>query len=189
MSDSDDLDFGGEFAAEEGEDDGLADLADLNEDFNDLDLRRERLAHLVSSQPILLNNVHLRQNPHNVHQWEYRVNLFMNPAKGAVTEPDPAKAIIAYTEAVKTIDPMKAVGKLSLLWVAFAKFYEQYDDLENAVRVFEKAVRVPFKSVEELVTVWVEWIEMYLRHDMLEEAYQTCLRATTPYRSEVDEKE
>ena len=77
---------------------------------------------------------------------------------------------------------MKAVGKLSQLWINFAKFYEKYDDMENAVRVFEKATQVWFKSVEELAAVWSEWVEMLLRHDMLEEAYQTCLQATTQPR-------
>ena len=172
----DDLDFGEEVA------EGDEDLKDLNEDFNDMDLRRRRLEHLINSQPILLNNVRLRQNPHDVRQWQYRVNLFMDPAKGAVTEPQPAKAVIAFTEGVKTVDPMKAVGKLSLLWINFAKFYEKYDDMENAMRVFEKATQVWFKSVEELAAVWSEWVEMLLRHDLLEEAYQTCLQATTPPR-------
>ena len=124
----------------------------------------------------------LRQNPHEVKQWLYRVKLFMDPKKGAVKEPEPAKAVIAFTEAVKTIEPLKAVGKPSTVWIEFAKFYEQFDDLENACRVFEKAVKVEFKSVEELATVWCEWIEMYIRHDMIEEAYQTALRATTPVR-------
>ena len=94
----------------------------------------------------------------------------------------PAKAVIAYTEAVKTVDPARATGKFSQLWVDFARFYEGYDDLENAERVFQKAVSVPFKSVEELAAVWAEWIEMEIRHDRLEEAYQTCLAATTPPR-------
>lgn len=99
------MNFGEEIA------EGDEDLVDLNENFNDMDLRRKRLEHLINSQPILLNNVRLRQNPHDVRQWQYRVNLFMDPAKGAVTEPQPAKAVIAFTEGVKTVDPMKASGK------------------------------------------------------------------------------
>ena len=41
-----------------------------------------------------------------------------------------------------TVDPGKAVGKLSLLWSEFAKFYEEHGDLENANEIFEKAVQV-----------------------------------------------
>ena len=164
------------------EDPADADLADLNPEASDLGLRRERLEHLIDAQPVLLNNVRLRQNPHEVKQWLYRVSLFMDPKKGAVKEADPARAVVAFTEAVKTIDPLKAVGKVSTVWIEFAKFYEQFDDLENACRVFEKAVKVEFKSVEELATVWCAWIEMYLRHDRIEEAYQAALRATAPVR-------
>ena len=32
--------------------------------------------------------------------------------------------INTYTEAVQTVDPKQAVGKLHHLWVNFAKFYE-----------------------------------------------------------------
>lgn len=158
------------------------DLKDFNEDFDDVDLRKDRLEHIINQQPILLNNVRLRQNPHDVRQWLFRVKLFTDPSKGAVTEPDPVKAIIAFTEAVKTVNPMKAVGKLSTLWIEFAKFYEAYDDLENANSVFDRAVQVHFKTVDELASVWSEWIEMFIRHDLLEEAYQTCLRSVHPVR-------
>lgn len=167
------------FGDEDPED---TDLEDLNPDGSDLSLRHERLEHLIDAQPVLLNNVRLRQNPHEVKQWLYRVSLFMDPKKGAVREADPARAVVAFTEAVKTIDPQKAVGKVSVVWIEFAKFYEQFDDLENACRVFERAVKVAFKSVDELATVWCAWIEMYLRHDRIEEAYQAALRATTPVR-------
>lgn len=55
----------------------------------------------------------LRQNPHNVHEWHKRAKLFAA---------DPRKAIVCYTEAVKTVDPKKALGKPHSLWVAFAKY-------------------------------------------------------------------
>ena len=55
----------------------------------------------------------LRQNPHNVHEWHKRAKLFAS---------DPRKAIVCYTEAVKTVDPKKALGKPHSLWIAFAKY-------------------------------------------------------------------
>ena len=168
------LTFGGEEIDE--------DLHDFDEDFNDRDIRQSRLDHIINQQAILLNNVRLRQSPNNVGQWLHRVELYTNPSKGVVEEPDPIKAVIAFTEGIKTVDPQKAVGKFSSLWIAFAKFYEQYDDLTNANSVFEKAVSIPFKSVEELATVWTEWVELFIRHDLVDEAYQTCLRAVTPVR-------
>ena len=46
------------------------------------------------------------------------------------------------TEAVKTVDPDKAVGKPHTLWVAFARLYERHGDLPNARIIFEKASQV-----------------------------------------------
>jgi hypothetical protein len=50
--------------------------------------------------------------------------------------------ILTYTEAVKTVDRDKAVGKPNSLWIAFAKFYEGHGDIDNARIIFNKAVQV-----------------------------------------------
>ena len=42
-----------------------------------------------------------------------------------------SQIINTYTEAVQTVDPKQASGKLHTLWVAFAKFYEEADQLED----------------------------------------------------------
>ena len=39
--------------------------------------------------------------------------------------------INTYTEAVQTVDPQLATGKLHTLWVAFAKFYEDARQIED----------------------------------------------------------
>lgn len=39
--------------------------------------------------------------------------------------------INTYTEAVQTVDPMKATGKPHSLWVSFAKFYEENEQLDD----------------------------------------------------------
>jgi hypothetical protein len=50
--------------------------------------------------------------------------------------------ILTYTEAVKTVDHDKALGKPNSLWIAFAKFYEKHGDVDNARVIFNKAVQV-----------------------------------------------
>lgn len=57
-------------------------------------------------------------------------------------ERDPHQQIQTYTEAVKTVDAGKAVGKPHTLWCAFAHFYEKHGDLDNARAVFRKATQV-----------------------------------------------
>lgn len=39
--------------------------------------------------------------------------------------------INTYTEAVQTVDPMKATGKPHSLWVSFARFYEENEQLDD----------------------------------------------------------
>lgn len=53
-----------------------------------------------------------------------------------------ALQILTYTEAVKTVDHDKALGKPNSLWIAFAKFYEKHGDVDNARVIFNKAVQV-----------------------------------------------
>ncbi|KAL3519626.1 hypothetical protein ACH5RR_017775 [Cinchona calisaya] len=147
----------------------------LNDD-RDVDLRLARLEHLMDRRPELANSVLLRQNPHNVEQWHRRVKLF---------EGNPTKQILTYTEAVRTVDPMKAVGKLHTLWVAFAKLYESHNDVANARVIFDKAVQVNYKTVDHLASVWCEWAEMELRHKNFKGALELMRRATAEPSVEV----
>ncbi|KAH7983955.1 hypothetical protein HPB52_015750 [Rhipicephalus sanguineus] len=88
------------------------------------------------------------------------------------------RIINTFTEAVQTIDPKLATGKLNVLWVSFAKFYEENDQIEDARIIFEKATQVPFTKVEDLAHVWCEWAEMELRHENHEGALNLMQRAT-----------
>ncbi|XP_057530754.1 uncharacterized protein LOC130809129 [Amaranthus tricolor] len=145
-------------------------------DDNDVDLRLARLEHLMDRRPELANSVLLRQNPHNVEQWHRRVKLF---------EGNPTRQILTYTEAVRTVDPMKAVGKPHTLWVAFAKLYETHKDLGNARVIFDKAVQVNYKAVDHLASIWCEWAEMELRHKNFKGALELMRRATAEPSVEV----
>lgn len=145
-------------------------------DDKDIDLRLARLENLTERRPELANSVLLRQNPHNVEQWHRRVKLF---------EGNPTKQIITYTEAVRTVDPMKAVGKPHTLWVAFAKLYETHKDIANARVIFDKAVQVNYKTVDNLASLWCEWAEMELRHNNFQRALELMRRATAEPSVEV----
>jgi hypothetical protein len=94
---------------------------------------------------LLLNSVLLRQNPHNVLEWHKRVRLF---------DGKPLDIIRTYTEAVKTVDPKLAVGKLHTLWIEFGKFYEVNDQLEDARLIFDKATLVPYTKGESVSAVF-----------------------------------
>ncbi|OWR44340.1 putative XPA-binding protein 2 [Danaus plexippus plexippus] len=98
----------------------------------DLELRLARFEYLMERRLLLLNSVLLRQNPHNIAEWHKRVKLY---------EGKPHEIIDTYTEAVQTVDPKLAVGKLYTLWVGFAKFYESNDQIDDARLIFEKATQ------------------------------------------------
>uniref|UniRef100_A0A8C2ES27 Pre-mRNA-splicing factor SYF1 n=1 Tax=Cyprinus carpio TaxID=7962 RepID=A0A8C2ES27_CYPCA len=135
----------------------------------DLELRLARFELLITRRPLLLNSVLLRQNPHNVHEWHKRVKLY---------EGQPRQIINTYTEAVQTIDPMKATGKPHTLWVSFARFYEDNEQLDDARTIFEKATKVNYKQVDDLAAVWCEYGEMELRHENYDQALRILRKAT-----------
>ncbi|KAJ9136229.1 hypothetical protein P3X46_033326 [Hevea brasiliensis] len=145
-------------------------------DDNNVDLMLAQLEYLMDRRPELANSVLLRQNPHNVEQWHRRVKLF---------EGNPTKQILTYTEAVRTVDPMKALGKPHTLWVAFAKLYENHNDLVNARVIFDKAVQVNYRSVDNLASIWCEWAEMEIRHKNFKGALELLRRATAEPSVEV----
>ncbi|KAL6560459.1 hypothetical protein OROGR_004018 [Orobanche gracilis] len=169
---------------EEEEEDDRLDIEKLRKRLNkfwlkddkDVDLRMARLEYLMGRRPELANSVLLRQNPHNVEQWHRRVKLFPE---------NPTKQILTYTEAVRTVDPMKAVGKPHTLWVAFSKLYESHKDVKNAQVIFDKAVQVNYKAVDHLASVWCEWAEMELRHKNFKGAIELMRRATAEPSAEV----
>ncbi|GBG68652.1 hypothetical protein CBR_g3193 [Chara braunii] len=154
---------------DEDEEEEEEDDVDDDDDDDDFDLRIARLEHLMDRRAELVSSVLLRQNPHNVHEWHKRVKLFAGNAH---------KQVLTYTEAVRTVDPLKAVGKPHTLWVSFAKFYEGHKDLVNARVILEKATQVPFKGVDDLAAVWCHWAEMEQRHGNYRGALALMKRAT-----------
>merc|ERR550519_151305 len=136
-----------------------------------LELRMARFEDLMDRRPLLLNSVLLRQNPHNVPEWQKRVTLL---------EGRPRDVINTYTEAVQTVDPKQAVGKLSTLWINFAKFYEKNKQPDDARVIFEKATHVAYIKAEELANVWCQWVEMELRLNKFDEGLKLLQRATAP---------
>lgn len=137
----------------------------------ELELRLARFEQLIERRPLLLNSVLLRQNPHNVLEWHKRVELLAGKLREIVD---------TYTDAVQTVDPRLATGRLSSLWTAFAKFYEQNGQIEDARVVLDKATQVAYVRVDELAAVWCEWAEMEIGAGHNERALALMQRAVTP---------
>lgn len=127
---------------------------ELQAERDSLEMRMARYDDLLSRQKLLISDVILRQNPHNVAEWHRRIDLFEDQPKLQVAE---------FTQALATVDPMKATGKPHTLWVRFARFWEDHGQLTGARQVFSKAVQVRFKGVQHLASVWAAYVEMELR--------------------------
>lgn len=67
------------------------------------------------------------------------------------SEGKPREVVNTFTEAVQTIDPKQAVGKLASLWVNFAKFYEKNKQIEDSRIIFEKATHVAYLKVGSFI--------------------------------------
>ena len=57
-----------------------------------------------------------------------------------------SQIINTYTEAVQTVDPQLAAGKLHTLWIGFAKFYEDAGQVED-VRILTFCCRSCFNLI------------------------------------------
>jgi len=144
----------------------------------DLDIRMLRFEQLMDRRPFLVNDVLLRQNPHNVNEWQKRVALWGENKQMVVQ---------TYADAIAAINPKKAVGRFHELWTNYARFYDDGGDVRNARIIMEKAVKVPYKSVSELAEMWTEWAEMELRNEEFDQAVNIMATATkAPKRSGVD---
>jgi pre-mRNA-splicing factor SYF1 len=118
------------------------------------ELSIKRVESLIERREILLNSCLIRQNPNSIDLWTKRLTIL---------ESDKEAYQRTFHECLLTVDPFKADGKLSSIWVMFAEFYEKMGDIVSANKVFWKAVSSVLKNPEEYVNIWVSWIETLLR--------------------------
>lgn len=135
---------------------GLETLMEQIDNTNtDISLWVLRLEKLIDSRALLVNSVTLRRNPHDVSEWLNRVKLF-------TARSDTLSVIKTFVQAVGTVDPFKAEGKVHSLWAHFASYYERHGQVGDARQVYEKALGVEFKSPESLAHIYCRYAEMEL---------------------------
>lgn len=141
----------------------------------EVSLQLTRLEHLVDRRPMLLSDVHLRQNIHNVHEWHKRMRMLK--AAG-----EHSGVVEGYSRAIQAVNAVKAThGRKHTLWLAFANYYEQSGDLASARRTFEDALadEGSFRTSEDVAAVWSEFAEMELRAGELVKATNVLRRAVS----------
>lgn len=135
----------------------------------ELELFINRFEHLMERRPLLLNSVLLRQNPNNVREWLNRVQLY----EGSLP-----LQIETFEKAVKTVHPKEQTGSYADLWIYVALLLERNEKIEEAEKIFERGVQIPFMKVDELAQVWCKYAEFILLHKDYESTIRLLKKAT-----------
>jgi pre-mRNA-splicing factor SYF1 len=140
-------------------------------------MRLARIEYLLEQRPLLVNAVVLRQNPHNVPEWQKRARLLQKLGQEQ-------KVRLTYEEAARAIDPARALGRLHTLYLAWANLYEKHlstgPNVPEALKIYERAIHVPYKTVEELSAVYCAYAECLMRHEQYNRALTLLRDATDP---------
>ena len=138
---------------------------DKNNNSNDGKFNFLRVDNLILRRPFLLNSTILRRNPNNCTEWLKRIDL--------IKEKNDFKLIKnMYEEALNTININEAYGKLSDIYISYAHFYEENNDIIKANEIFYKGCNLNFKKTEENINMWCMWCEMNVRQKKYRDAYK-----------------
>lgn len=115
---------------------------------------------LIDSRPLLLNDMLLRQDIHNLDAWFSRLKLL---------ESSTEKLLQTYVAALSTVNPFKAHSlsgnkdhHLSQLWINYAAVYSNVGDFKTAVVIFQKATELQFAHSDDLARIYCAWSETLL---------------------------
>ncbi|KAH3679526.1 hypothetical protein WICPIJ_008601 [Wickerhamomyces pijperi] len=135
-----------------------------------LDINLQILETLLDQQPYLISDIKLRASPNDVSLWLDRITL--------VPDTQIELKLQTYVKAITTIKPEHSTPGLSQIWLGYSRVYEDYDDLQTAREILDRAVKVSYNNIDELVEVWLGWSSMELRRDDLETALRVMEVAT-----------
>jgi pre-mRNA-splicing factor SYF1 len=149
----------------------------------EVDLRMLRLEKLLERRSLMVNEVMLRQNPHNVNEWLNRIELFLK-----VDSVSHEEIVQVFSDAVEAINPKKAHGRLQQIWIEYARYFEELAvaaagdgdelDLSASRDIFESALKIAYKHPDNLAECYIAYAEMELRHKNVLEAFKIIKRGT-----------
>lgn len=128
----------------------------------ELEIRQAALEHLITNNGLMMNRVALRQNPHNVREWQKRVQLYDHIE---IAEDSKDLKEETYLEALRIVDPKQALGRYEELWIQYATYLARCDRIEDAKEAFESAVKANYARFDDLARVWTAYIEFEISID------------------------
>ena len=123
-----------------------------------------RVNNLIQRRPFLKNSTILRRNPNNVSEWLKRIELMKE-------KKDLNLIKNLYEECLNTIKINFAYGRLSEIYISYANFFEENNNIKKANEIYYKGCNLNFKNTEENVNMWCLWCEMNVRQKRYQDAY------------------
>ena len=123
-----------------------------------------RVNNLIQRRPFLKNSTILRRNPNNVSEWLKRIELMKE-------KKDLNLIKNLYEECLNTIKISLAYGRLSEIYISYANFFEENNNIKKANEIYYKGCNLNFKNTEENVNMWCLWCEMNVRQKRYQDAY------------------
>ena len=124
-----------------------------------------RVDNLIQRRPFLINSTLLRRNPNNCNEWLKRIDLIK-------AKKDINLIKNMYEEALNIIKINEAYGKLSDIYISYAQFFEEINDIKKANELFYRGCNLNYKKTEENVNIWCMWVEMNVRQKKYKDAYK-----------------
>ncbi|EGW35761.1 uncharacterized protein SPAPADRAFT_132070 [Spathaspora passalidarum NRRL Y-27907] len=145
-----------------------------------VNFKLDKFEKLLDDREILFNDMKLRQNIHNLDVWFDRFDIYKNNL---------GKLLQTYTDALKSINPLKVVStnhKLCEIWIQYASIYSNNKDYKTADFIYSKSITSQFLHPDELAEIYIQWCEMVLGTDQFPETYAIEILDSVMYR-EYDE--
>lgn len=121
------------------------------------DYRAHVLDTLLDSRELMINDVLLRLDPHNLDYWFERLEIVKS---------DMNKTLETYVQAISSVNPLKCssyIGhSLPELWINYSKIYSSNGDTTTADLIFSKAVESQYRTTDELADIFISWSDLLL---------------------------
>lgn len=143
--------------------------------------RIERLEKLLRRQPYLLLNISIKKNPDQVQNWLKLVDLYEKAGNVDL-------AYDTIEKAIEKINPEKAEGKFSDLWIQYSVLLQKEGQIRRCNEVLHQASQVPFRMMEDALSIWRRWVEMLLEERFYEDALRVIKHVLFRRKHDLDPK-
>lgn len=157
-------------------------------DSTEMELLSMRIQRLLDDRERLVNDTFLRKNPNDISYWQQRISLFSQLEDKSLNN---QTLVDIFETAISKINPKRTIGNYATLWINYAHHqYKQPNGIEEARKIFERALQIDFKTDDELAQVWIAYCKQEIE---FEKSFKTAIellqKATKPILKSSDSDE